>query len=387
MQAVLDAIVGWRDVEDQLAVGWTARFFHGILSPKGSERYGEAFLLRAGRHPRPVYRITAVEYGSDLESVVVQGLRDRFWRVRWTAAQSTVAPPDMLAELVHDTSAEVRSAAAGNVATPLAALWTLLDDRVLRVREAAARNESLGESDLRRVSQHRDPGVRCVVARRTATPVDVLDALALDDDLSVAEAVGRNERASSIALHRVVRRTSNSWTMEHIAVRPQTRLDDLLYLIDRGDPSALMAMAKRSSVPEALHALAQLDDALVRAAVLTNPCVKAETLMVMPLDAPVAEHRAAAAHPNATWATCRRLAVHYLSSGHPGRRNIGVEMVANGMAKSDASTATGAASIDEPFDIVFALFTGQLTDDLLVWAKGTTGPKWLRDYVLDRLSM
>lgn len=384
LQAVFDALVGWDDVEERLDVSDYARRTYGYHGYSG-RKLDEAFLLRAGRHPRPLYRIVAVEFGATIEAVVAQGLRDRYWRVRWTAAGSSVAPPDLLAEMVRDTSVEVRCKVAGNPRTPLAALRAFFDDRSTEVRKSAAQNEALLDGDLRQLSLHPDPEVRHVIAGRSATPVDVLEALALDDDLGVAAAVGRNENASTLALHRVARRVSNTWTLEHIAVHPAAAVDDLLYLIDQGEQSVLLTMARRSPVPEALHRLAQMDDAMVRAAVVTNPALGSASLAVMPLDAPVAEHRAAAVHPEATWASCRRLAEHYLASSHPGRRNIGIEMVSHGLDKADAGVAAGPASIDEPFDVLFALFTGQRRDELIDWANGDVGPAWLRRYVRGQL--
>lgn len=384
-QSIFDALAGWEEVERRLRVDDSSRVTWS-LGWGSNGGLSEEFLLRAVRHPRPLYRIVAVERGRDFESVVLRGLRDPYWRVRWTAAQTGVAPPEVLAELVHDTSPEVRRVTAQNQRTPLSALRELLDDRVDAVKYTAAHHGALLETDLRRLAGHRDMEMRRIVAGRDDTPVDVLDALANDRAVAVAEAVGRNSEASPDALHRVTQRTHDQWTRKAIASNPRTRPDDLMYLLDHGDHATHRTVAKRSSVPEVLHRLAQCDDVLLRAAVLTNEALPTSALAVMPLGASVAEHRAAANHGNATWETCRRLAVHYLASKHHARRSIGVEMVAAGLRRVEGSLPTLPCVLEEPVDVVLALLTSRRTDELAAWAAGTAGPKWLREHVQYRLS-
>ena len=382
VQAVLDALCNWEEIESILDSGGDHWPHDLTATPK--KPLDEVLLHRALGHPRPVYRMAAVHAGCHLPSVVERGLRDRFWRVRMTAALCGAASPEWLAGTVHDTSPQVRCAAATRPTMPIAALRSLIVDRVSSVRETAARHPSFVEVDLCALADHFDPAVRRVVARRSGT-VATLERLAADPDPKVAEAVADNNYATARALHLITDRSRDPKALERVATHANTALEDLLALIEGGVREPASAMAKRSIVPEVLNALAQHPDASVRADLLTNGNLTAEALMLMPLDAPVAEHRAAAAHPNATWATCRRLAVHYLSSGHPGRRYIGVEMVVSGLARGDAETTVSAGSTDEAFDILFALFTGQRTDELRAWANGAIGPKWLCSYVLGHL--
>lgn len=385
-QSIFDALAGWEEVERRLRVDDSARLTWslGWVSNGG---LSEEFLLRAVRHPRPLYRIVAVERGRHFESVVLRGLRDPYWRVRWTAAQTDVAPPEVLAELVQDTSPEVRRVTAQNERTPLPALRELLDDRMDAVKHTAAQHGALLEADLRRLAGHQDREMRRIVATRHDTPVDVLDVLANDRALAVAEAVGRNSAASPDALHRVTQRTHDQWTRKAIASNPRTRPDDLVYLLEHGDHATHRTMAKRSCVPEVLHRLAQCDDALLRAALVTNEALPTSALAVMPLEASVAEHRAAANHGNATWETCRRLAVHYLASKHHGRRDIGVEMVAAGLCRVEGELPALPCVLEDPVDVVLALLTNRRTDELAAWAAGTADPKWLRERVRHQLSL
>jgi hypothetical protein len=275
-----------------------------------------------------------------MSSVVERGCGDPYWRVRWTAAQCGAIAPEWLAELANDTSVEVRCMAAGHELMPSDALQQLLDDRVSSVRVAAARHPSWSEADLCELAEHSDPAVRQVIARRCTT-LATLERLAADPDLTVVDAVADNPMASARALHLITYRTTNPMALSVVARHHHTEVRDLL----------------------------------------TNPEVTAETLALMPLDAPVAEHRAAAAHRHATFATCRRLAVHHLSSGHPGRRNIGVELVHRCVAKGDGYEPVMEGEV-EPFDIVYALRTGSHDEALLAWATGSTGPKWPRRKVL-----
>lgn len=384
-EGVFYALLGWSEVEDRLQDDLERRREVGYIRSTGvGQCADELFLLRAVRHPRAVYRIIAVELGSELVTVVERGFHDRYWRVRWTAAQCKVAPPELLAELVGDTSPEVRCAAARNKLMPLHALRQLLVDRVSSVRVAAAWNPSFVEADLCALTEHPDPAVRRVIAQRLTT-VAALEFLAGDPDVQVAETVASNASASARALHLITHRTVDSRALSNVALHGNTEVRDQLTIIQGGLEEPLLAMARRSTVPEVLNALAQHSETAIRVKLLTNRNVTAEALMLMPLDAPVAEHRVASAHANATFATCRRLAVHYLASGHRGRRNIGLEMVRTSLAKGTADITIAAPEPEEPFDIVHALLTGQCRDALLAWAKGTTGPKWLRGHVLNEL--
>lgn len=385
-QMVLDALAGWEEVEARLPLDEDGRRRRGAWV-RQSGGFDETFLLRAIRHPRAVYRIVAMERGGRFASVVEQGLRDPYWRVRWTAATCELADSAMLAELAHDTSCEVRRRVASNPCMPLAALRQLLEDPVAAVRHAAAGHDSLTESDLRRLARHTDWETRRIIASRNDTPVDVLDVLAADRNPKVADAVGSNEHASTEALHRVVRRTRNHWTRTQISLHPNTAIEDLLFLADGGDRWVLDAMAKHCTVPEVLYRLSQRDDAVLRAALLTNQALPTEALAVMPLEAPVAEHRGTARHPNATWHTCRRLAGQYLASKHHGRRLIGVELVQTGLAKPDAPDVSSSPSLAEPVDVVVAVLLGHRRDELAAWVDGPHEPTWLRTYVRSQLGL
>lgn len=384
-QAIFDSLAGWDDVERALSLSPNERRRIASGFTGGALKRNEAFLVRAMRHPRAFFRVVAAELGDHHASVVELGFDDRYWRVRLIAANSKLAPPERLAQLVYDTSPEVRNAVAGHPQTPLAALHKLLEDKIVAVRRKAAQHDSLLESDLRRLAKHSDWEIRRSMAWRSATPVDVVDRLAQDRHLAVAEAVACNEHASSDALHHVARRTHNFWTFKSIAAHANTRLDDLLYLIDTGNPYALMAIAKTSAEPDALHRLATSDDAVLRAALLTNAVLSSESLAVIPLTASVDQHRDVVRHPNATWDTCRRLAEHYLASKHHGRRQVGVEMVCKGLTKPGAPIQSSTGSLAGPVEVLVALHAGQRRDELAAWAQGSQGLAWLRTYVGNRL--
>ena len=338
VDSIFDALVGWGDVERAFDLTRSERQRAQFGYGPERLREDEQLLLRAMRHPRARLRIIAAELGQDWPSVMAMALRDSYWRVRATGAASDVAPPELLAELVNESSAELRRCAARNEALPVSALVHLLDDPDMSVREAAAEHPELPMMHMLRLAEDPEPGIRRIMARR-ALPTTVLDRLARDPESSVSDAVATNPDASAEALHVISRRTTNNWARQAVIDHPRSHPEDVLRCVaNMTDSWTTRRFAEKTDRTDFMLLLAQSATEAVRAALLENPALTPEAMALFPLDAPVAEHRATVAHANVTWPICRRLATHYLTSNHYGRRNIGRDFVHIGINRPGRPT-------------------------------------------------
>jgi len=118
----------------------------------------------------------------------------------WLRARSPDADPAFLASMADHEVWFVRRAAAGNRATPMEVLDRLALDKDPSVRWAAAGNTSSSAGTLRRLANDEDWDVRYSAAGNTSTPGDELVRLARDPKILVRFAVVGNESVPESAL-------------------------------------------------------------------------------------------------------------------------------------------------------------------------------------------
>jgi hypothetical protein len=221
-------------------------------------------------------------------------------RVRATAARHQNADAATLARLAQDEDLEVRAGAAAHPVLPVTIAATLTRDPSPEVRRAAvARLPATDEAvpAIAMAAGDRDPGVRELVARHPATPLEARLALAGDPALRVRRALARSPAADEHALGRLA---TDPDPLVRLLVVGHPRLPLLLLEALAADPSAdvraavadhagagrdtLLRLAADLSgrvrevlamrpalAPEVLEALRRLDDPVVAARLRERP--------------------------------------------------------------------------------------------------------------------
>lgn len=214
-------------------------------------------------------------------STQVALLRHHSPAVRAMAAGNTAIAYELVARMtMNDEDPEVRAARSSRLDIPDTDLLAHLADIDPAVRRSAAGHPRvivlLTGTQLRRLSQDIDPGVREVLAARPDLPAPLVRVLAGDPDLLVASAVAR-VHARSVALDpyllaRYIGRVGGKKAAESWALPPRNRWNDIAAHAPVGaDQMALLALLGTRAF--AVNRCLTSDDPMVRAAALFNPTV------------------------------------------------------------------------------------------------------------------
>lgn len=220
-----------------------------------------------------VWRVATFAARTDLPTDFLNRLASHpSYDVRAVIAANPSVPEALLRTLATDPAPEVRRAIAENPAVPLDLLITLAPHERLP-SEPAPRIESATELELRTLATSRVAQVRALVADRTRLPCDLVEQLAADPDLAVAQ---------------------------RIAARPQLAPERLAEVVERHGAPVFAAAARHPGCPPALlHRIAAnpASTSRVLREVARHPAARPETLLLC-LAAPDSDtRRHAAAHP------------------------------------------------------------------------------------------
>ncbi|MEU1408212.1 hypothetical protein ABZ471_38905 [Streptomyces sp. NPDC005728] len=192
--------------------------------------------------------------------------------VRAVIAANPAVPDILLRGLAADPAAEVRRAVAQNPAVPLDLLTALAAHERLP-GEPAPRVESATERELRTLATGRVAQARALAADRTRLPGDLVERLAADPDIAVAQ---------------------------RIAARPELAPERLAELVERHGPPVFAAVGRHPGCPaDLLHRMAAHPAGTSRALreIARHPAARSETLLLCLAAQDADTRRHAAAHP------------------------------------------------------------------------------------------
>ncbi|MFF7777476.1 hypothetical protein ACFZCG_24025 [Streptomyces tanashiensis] len=192
--------------------------------------------------------------------------------VRAVIAANPAVPEPLLRTFAADHAPEVRRAIVENPAVPLDLLTTLAAHERLP-GEPAPRVESATELELRTLAASRVAQARALAADRSRLPGDLVEQLAADPDIAVAQ---------------------------RIAGRPELAPERLAELVDRHGPPVFAAVARHPGCPSALlHCMAAnpARTGRVLREIAGHPAARSETLLLCLASQDADTRRHAAAHP------------------------------------------------------------------------------------------
>ncbi|MFF5931558.1 hypothetical protein [Streptomyces hydrogenans] len=225
--------------------------------------------------------------------------------VRAVIAANPAAPEPLLRRFAADPAPEVRRAIAENPAVPLDLLTALAAHERLP-GEPAPRVESATELELRTLATSRVAQARALVADRSRLPSDLVEQLATDPDIAVAQriaarlelaperlaelverhgapvfaAVARHPGCPAALLHRIAANpASTSRVLREIARHPTTRSETLLLCLAVPDSDTRCHAAAHPALAlPVLESLINAPDSSLARAAASNPTLP-ETVM------------------------------------------------------------------------------------------------------------
>jgi hypothetical protein len=190
-------------------------------------------------------------------------------------------PPSTPDEIAAASLITSRRKLGENPATPVEVLRALAADENKGVRSAVGENPVTPVDVLRALAADDDEYVRSGVGGNLATPVDVLRALAADDAWYVRKILGENP-ATPVDVLRALAADNHEWVRSGVSMNPATPVEVLRALATDNDEHVRAGVSRNLATPfDVLHTLATDADEDVCLAVSHNPVVPVDVIRAL----------------------------------------------------------------------------------------------------------